>query len=171
MRVELQNEEHCRYLRVYHYYRNLILSGQMKSETKLPSIRKGASELQMSRTTMENAYMLLAAEGYIVSRPQSGYYVTDIAEKQEEGRKIASRHVRKQENPVVYDFATSNVDKESFRFELWRRYMKSAMRQDERLLSYGEPQGEQEFREVLSEYIQKTRSVICSPDQIVICAH
>ena len=59
MRVELQNEEHCRYLRVYHYYRNLILSGQMKSETKLPSIRKGASELQMSRTTMENAYMLL----------------------------------------------------------------------------------------------------------------
>ena len=170
MRVELQNEEHCRYLRVYHYYRNLILSGQMKSETKLPSIRKGASELRMSRTTMENAYMLLAAEGYIVSRPQSGYYVTDIAEKQEEGRKIASRHVRKQENPVVYDFATSNVDKESFRFELWRRYMKSAMRQDERLLSYGEPQGEQEFREVLSEYIQKTRSVICSPDQIVIGA-
>ena len=170
MRVELQNEEHCRYLRVYHYYRNLILSGQMKSETKLPSIRKGASELQMSRTTMENAYMLLAAEGYIVSRPQSGYYVTDIAEKQEEGRKIARRHVRKQENPVIYDFATSNVDKESFRFELWRRYMKSAMRQDERLLSYGEPQGEQEFREVLSEYIQKTRSVICSPDQIVIGA-
>ena len=170
MRVELQNEEHCRYLRVYHYYRNLILSGQMKSETKLPSIRKGANELQMSRTTMENAYMLLAAEGYIVSRPQSGYYVTDIAEKQEEGRKIASRHVKKQENPVVYDFATSNVDKESFRFELWRRYMKSAMRQDERLLSYGEPQGEQEFREVLSEYIQKTRSVICSPDQIVIGA-
>lgn len=48
--------------------------------------------------------------------------------------------------------------------------MKSAMRQDERLLSYGEPQGEQEFREVLSEYIQKTRSVICSPDQIVIGA-
>lgn len=48
--------------------------------------------------------------------------------------------------------------------------MKSAMRQDERLLSYGEPQGEQEFREVLSEYIQKTRSVICSPGQIVIGA-
>ena len=45
------------------------------------------------------------------------------------------------------------------------------MRQDERLLSYGEPQGEQEFREVLSEYIQKTRSVICSPDQILSLIH
>ena len=57
MRVELQNEEHCRYLRVYHYYRNLILSGQMKSETKLPSIRKGASELQMSRTTQQKVIL------------------------------------------------------------------------------------------------------------------
>lgn len=170
MKTELQNEEHCRYLRVYHYYKNLILSGKMKSETKLPSIRKGASELQMSRTTMENAYMLLAAEGYIVSRPQSGYYVTDIAEKQEEGRKIAKFHQKKKEEEIRYDFATSGVDRESFRFELWRRYMKSALRQDERLLSYGEPQGEQEFREVLCEYIQKNRSVICSPDQIVIGA-
>ena len=170
MKAELRNEEHCRYLRVYHYYKNLILSGQMKAKTKLPSIRKGADELQMSRTTMENAYMLLAAEGYIVSRPQSGYYVTDIAEKQEAGRKIASRHAKRSEQRILYDFATSNVDKESFRFELWRRYMKSALRQDERLLSYGEPQGEQEFREVLCEYIQKTRSVICSPDQLVIGA-
>ena len=171
MRTELQNEEHCRYLRVYHYYRDLISSGQMRAETKLPSIRKGASELQMSRTTMENAYMLLAAEGYIVSRPQSGYYVTDIAGKQEEGRKIAKRHNKmKQEMPVRYDFATSNVDRESFRFELWRRYMKSALRQDERLLSYGEPQGERELREVLCEYLQKNRSVICSPEQIVIGA-
>lgn len=170
MRTELQNEEHCRYLRVYHYYRDLIASGQMKAETKLPSIRKGASELQMSRTTMENAYMLLAAEGYIVSRPQSGYYVTDIAGKQEEGRKIAKRHKAKAEIPVYYDFATSNVDRESFRFELWRRYMKSALRQDERLLSYGEPQGEKELREVLCDYLQKNRSVICSPEQIVIGA-
>ena len=88
MRVELQNEEHCRYLRVYHYYRNLILSGQMKSETKLPSIRKGASELQMSRTTMENAYMLLAAEGYIVSRPQSGYYVTILPKSRKRAERL-----------------------------------------------------------------------------------
>ena len=48
--------------------------------------------------------------------------------------------------------------------------MKSALRQDERLLSYGEPQGELEFREVLCQYLQKERNVICSPEQIVIGA-
>lgn len=48
--------------------------------------------------------------------------------------------------------------------------MKSALRQDERLLSYGEPQGELEFREVLCQYLQKERNVVCSPEQIVIGA-
>ena len=64
MRVELQNEEHCRYLRVYHYYWNLILSGQMKSETKLPSIRKGASELQMSRLYCVQTAEWILCDGY-----------------------------------------------------------------------------------------------------------
>ena len=81
MSIILENEKIPRYLRVYNYYKELVLSGGLKSGTKLPSIRKGSMQLQMSRTTMESAYLLLAAEGYIVSKPQSGYYVTDIAEK------------------------------------------------------------------------------------------
>lgn len=170
MKTALENEDISRYLRVYNYYKELILSGKLPPETKLPSIRKGSVQLQMSRTTMENAYLLLAAEGYIISRPQSGYYVTDITKKQKKHSEIPDIKKSSRRPEVQYDFATSNVDKESFRFELWRRYMKSALRQDERLLSYGEPQGEQDFREVLVSYLQTERSVICSPDQIVIGA-
>lgn len=170
MNTALENEELSRYLRVYQYYKDLILSGQLSSDTKLPSIRKGSQQLQMSRTTMESAYLLLAAEGYIVSKPQSGYYVTDIAEKQRKQVEVRTHQKKSEEDKILYDFATSNVDKESFRFELWRRYMKSALRQDERLLSYGEPQGELEFREVLSQYLQKERNVVCTPEQIVIGA-
>lgn len=169
MHTELENEEIHRYLRVYHYYKELILSGQMQPDTKLPSIRKGAMQLQMSRTTMETAYMLLAAEGYIISRPQSGYYVTDIAGKQKRQERPEVRR-KTDKTEIIYDFASSNVDKGSFRFDLWRRYMKNALRQDERLLSYGEPQGEAEFREVLAQYLQENRSVICTPEQIVIGA-
>ena len=170
MATALENEELSRYLRVYQYYKDLILSGQLLPDTKLPSIRKGSQQLQMSRTTMESAYLLLAAEGYIISKPQSGYYVTDIAEKQREQAAVRTNKRKEQEEKIQYDFATSNVDKESFRFELWRRYMKSALRQDERLLSYGEPQGELEFREVLCQYLQKERNVVCTPEQIVIGA-
>ncbi len=172
MQTELKNEEISRYMRVYNYYRDLILSEKLKVGTKLPSIRKGAAEFQMSRTTMETAYMLLAAEGYIISRPQSGFYVTDIAKKQNAGKRRQMPGIKgqKKERRIEYDFAATSVDRESFKFDLWRRYMKSALRQDERLLSYGEPQGEQEFREVLTGYLRETRSVVCSLEQIVIGA-
>lgn len=170
MNVILENEEIPRYLRVYDYYKELILSGQMQPETKLPSIRKGSKQFQMSRTTMESAYLLLAAEGYIISKPQSGYYVTDVAKKQKKRVSALNVQKNKEQPKLIYDFVTSNVDRDSFRFELWRRYMKSALRQDERLLGYGEPQGEQDFREVLCKYLQKERSVVCTPEQIVIGA-
>lgn len=170
MRSELDNQEIPRYLQVYNYYKELILSEKIVPETKLPSIRKGASQLQISRTTMESAYLLLAAEGYIMSRPQSGYYVTDIARKQNLAAEEKRKHRYKKDDEIIYDFVSSGVDKESFHFELWRRYMKSALRQDERLLSYGEPQGELEFREVLCKYLQQKRGVICTADQIVIGA-
>lgn len=48
--------------------------------------------------------------------------------------------------------------------------MKSALRQDERLLSYGEPQGEGELREELSRYLRRHRNVVCTPEQIVVGA-
>lgn len=170
MDIELENQEIPRYLRVYNYYKELILAEKMLPETKLPSIRKGAVQFQMSRTTMESAYLLLAAEGYIISRPQSGYYVTDIARKQNRAAELQKKKNRKKETEIRYDFASFGVDKESFQFELWRRYMKSALRRDERLLSYGEPQGELEFREVLCNYLREKRSVICTPEQIVVGA-
>ena len=170
MSTALENQDIPRYLRVYHYYKELILSGKLAPDTKLPSIRKGVIQLQISRTTLENAYLLLAAEGYILSKPQSGYYVTDIAVQKKKPSDIGEVRKSRKKQEIQYDFVTSNVDRESFRFELWRRYMKSALRQDTKLLTYGEPQGEQEFREVLSSYLHKVRGVICSPEQIVIGA-
>ena len=169
MNFNSNEKEGPRYLQIYEYYKELITNEDLKEESKLPSIRKGAEQLQVSRTTMESAYMLLLAEGYIVSKPQSGFYVTDIVRKKKESSPV--RIVRTpDERQMKYDFVTSNVDRQSFRFDLWRRYVKNALRQDERLLSYGEPQGEKEFREVLAGYLKKNRSVVCSPEQIVIGA-
>ena len=48
--------------------------------------------------------------------------------------------------------------------------MKAALRQNQKLLSYSEPQGETELREAISEYILKKRNVAASPDRIVIGA-
>ena len=160
-----QKSEHL-YMEIYHYYRDLIISRKLLPGSKMPSLRKCAKELKLSRTTIENAYLQLAADGYIISRAQSGYYVTDIA-----SHPLPSPSPQTPKTTSYrYDFASSGVDRESFRFDLWRRYIKSALRQDERLLSYGEPQGEADFRHALAEYIQVRRNVLCSPEDIVVGA-
>lgn len=169
MKPELDNQSVHRYMRVYNYYKQLILSGQLTPGNKLPSIRRCAAELEMSRTTVETAYMVLAAEGYILAKPQSGFYVTDIAEARKKAEFLESKSPA-QEPPILYNFVSASVDKKSFQFELWRRYIKSALRQDERLLSYGEPQGEYDLREVICRYLQNNRNVICTPEHIVIGA-
>ncbi|MCI7814765.1 MAG: PLP-dependent aminotransferase family protein [Robinsoniella sp.] len=166
MQLKLENTSDHLYTQVYQYYKDLILSGKLLSGSKMPSLRRCSRELEISRTTVESAYLQLAADGYIISRPQSGYYVTDIPQKQS----VLPKSTASSAAPILYNFASSGVDRESFRFDIWRRYIKSALRQDERLLSYGEPQGEREFREVLASYIRTRRNILCSPDDIVVGA-
>ncbi len=167
--MELSGREHTLYMEVYDYYKSLILTGKLPKMSRLPSIRRCSAELGVSRTTVENAYLQLAADGYILSKPQSGYYVTDIAShSQKKSENIKKSDTEKKE--IIYDFASLKADRESFDFDLWRRYLKSALRQDDRLLSYGEVQGEAELRQVLSKYITENRNVMCNEDDIVIGA-
>ena len=154
------------YLQVYRHYRELILNGRLPEGSRMPSLRKCSQELRLSRTTIENAYLQLAADGYIISKAQSGYYVTDIASREPLLPKTPAHHAA----DFRYDFASSGVDRESFRFDLWQRYLKSALRQNERLLSYGEPQGEADFRQSLADYVRQRRNILCSPDDIVVGA-
>lgn len=161
-----KKKEHL-YLEVFHYYRELIMEKKLPPGSRMPSLRKCSQELKLSRTTIENAYLQLAAEGYIISKAQSGYYVTDIADRQHTSVKKTEKHAQ---TPCRFDFASSGVDRESFRFDLWRRYIKSALRQDERLLSYGEPQGEADLRDTLADYVRERRNVLCSGEDIVIGA-
>lgn len=170
MGFDLDGSGTSRYLQVYEHYKELILSGQMEPGRKLPSIRACAAQLQLSRTTVEAAYLLLAAEGYIVSRPQSGYYVTEFFAPGGRPAAWTETEEGKKKPELRYDFASSSVDRDSFQFDVWRRYIKSALRQDERLLSYGEPQGERELREALCGYVNRNRNVICTPDSIVVGA-
>ncbi len=161
-----QNRTRHLYMEVYEYYKKLILEGKMVPGSKMPSLRKCSQELKLSRTTIETAYLQLAADGYIIAKAQSGYYVTEIASHHH----ITNVTGKSQKKHYQYDLASSGVDKESFRFDLWSRYMKSALRQNERMLTYGEPQGEPDFRETLASYIRERRNILCSPDDIVVGA-
>ncbi|MCD7872294.1 MAG: PLP-dependent aminotransferase family protein, partial [Clostridiales bacterium] len=154
-----------KYNDLYNHIKSEIISGQLLFGSRLPSIRKAGELFGVSRTTVQNAYFALAADGYIISEPQSGYYVFHRSNEKEN-----NSEKNKFKNSIKYDLKGTNADAESFDFNLWRRYIKSALRQNEKLLSYGEPQGEIQLREALSDYIRDNRNVSASPDRIVIGA-
>src|SRR5688572_25319784 len=66
------------YWQLYTNLRTAILAGRLKKGTKLPSTRALASELNVSRNTVLNAYEQLLAEGYLDSIEATGTFVASV---------------------------------------------------------------------------------------------
>lgn len=156
------------YMQIYDYYKNLIEDGKLTEGMKLPSIRRCAEERNVSKTTVESAFMCLCDDGYIVPKSQSGYYVSKRGVTPK--NPTPTQQKKDTENRIIYDFSSSGVDSESFNMDIWRRYVKSALRQTEKLLFYGEPQGEIELRREIAKYVQESRNCVCNEENIVIGA-
>ena len=73
-----QGEKTPLYEQIYDYIKNEIREGRISSGEKLPSTRLLSRHLDISRSTVELAYEQLLSEGYIESKPQRGYYVSQI---------------------------------------------------------------------------------------------
>ena len=54
-------------MEIYNYYKDLIVSNQLKAGDRLPSVRQASKLLPVSKTTIQNAYFELQADGYVIS--------------------------------------------------------------------------------------------------------
>lgn len=163
------------YKQLYNQIREHILSGKLPADSRLPSVRELAAELSTSRNTVDGAYQELYAEGYIYSRPRSGYFVSALdPETAPLSLSRTPRRQRRLPHPpphLTYDFHPARLDPAGFPATLWRRcFMDSLTRNSRELVQYGDPQGEWELRCAIRQYLERSRGVRCDPDQIVICA-
>ncbi len=163
------------YKQLYNQIRERVLSGQLSADTRLPSVRLLANELSISRNTIDGAYQELYAEGYIYSRPNSGYYVS--AHCHDSIPFPPNLAPYKQKNPpelpldYKYDFHPARLAPESFPAALWRKCFNSILLENPHAWSaYSDPQGEQELRSHIRCYLESSRGVLCRNEQIVICA-
>lgn len=156
------------YLRLADYYKEEIRTGRLPGGARLPSIRKLAAALGGSRTTVETAYALLLAEGFIISEPKRGYKAVG------NGTPSASAPESPEEQmprpALLYDFASNYVDVRSLNTSLWRRCVTNTLKEPRNVAAYGLPQGETRLREVLAKYSYEARGVIAKAEQIVIGA-
>lgn len=164
------------YTQLYQQIKDHILSGKLPSDSRLPSVRDLATELSASRNTVENAYQELYAEGYIYSKPRSGYFVSAL------NHDDASLYPPKRKSPLgcpqgtrsspcEYDFHPARLDRDSFPAPLWRKNFIECLRESSAELTHNsDPQGERELRCLIQRYLERSRGVVCSPEQIVICS-
>ena len=174
------NSNKSLYVQLYEYLKREIAAGRIETGERLPSLRTMSDEAGLSVTTVKTAYEQLMVEGYLISKPQSGYYAARGAVIKDYHRRPKGRaedvpsHVslqgsstEKQKNGAL----ALNCDLESFDFVKWKKCMSAVLNETpELLLSDGDRQGEPALREEIARYLYKSRGVICTQDQVVISA-
>lgn len=163
------------YRQIYQYFREEIQAGRLQSGSRLPSVRRLAQHMNISKTTVELAYQQLLAEGYIESRERSGFYVVEVDSVLEEEHFFPEESQVAPAAPVTesfrYDFHMARIDLDTFPFAIWRKFSNQVMRPESKeLLLNGDRQGELGLRIQIARYLLQSRGVTCTPEQIVIVA-
>ena len=85
------------YEQIKNTIKNQILSGELESDTMLPSIRALAQDIRISVMTIKKAYDELEAEGYIVTRQGKGSFVTptNLEFKKEQKQREIEEYITK----------------------------------------------------------------------------
>jgi GntR family transcriptional regulator / MocR family aminotransferase len=168
-----------------------VLSGEMRAGERLPSTRDAAAELGVSRNVVMEAYEQLASEGFLLGISGAGTYVAEgsrLEVRRPEGEGApedaeAATRCRDAADEAAddageaegrggggaVDFRLGRPALELAPFRAWAR-----LEYEERIasapaaLAGGEPEGREELRRALCEYLWRRRGVECDPERIVI---
>ncbi len=160
------------YQQLYSYIKGEIEKGNIKAGDKLPSKRTLSAHLKVSIVTVETAYAQLMAEGYITSKPGSGFYAEHMAASKPRKEGIPPPSEPLEETVQIrYDFRTNRMDASDFPFSIWAKLSREVLsEQSPELLNACHPQGTPVLRRRIAEYLKSFRGMEVSPEQIVIGA-
>jgi GntR family transcriptional regulator/MocR family aminotransferase len=194
MRIPLDRQSEIPlYQQIGAYLRRAILSGSLIADTRLPACRQLARDLGINRTTVENAYAELEADGLVFSRMGSGTYVLPhnplpeipksgpdtpwpLWQQSVHARNIESKGGRVDEmlvtagHPHPISFASGISDSRQFPVEEFRKVFQAVMRRDKiAALDYGERNGYAPLREGVA-HILASQGLQAHPENILITA-
>jgi len=168
------------YLQLYNQLQEMIKTGQLFANYKLPPIRKLAKNLGVNNVTIVNAYRLLENNGLIYSKVGSGTYVTDLDQKDvyskneiledssqlEEIMFIDRSQIEIGENTI--NFASAIPTPELFPVDDFKNVLNEVLDRDKGFaFGYQESQGFYPLRESITSYLSEGRKQI-SPEEIQV---
>lgn len=145
-------------MQLYRQLRRDIISGELPRGTKLPSKRLLAGELGLSLVTVEHAYALLTDEGYAEARERSGYFAAFGGQPRQE-KPLPRLHEQESLSDVPEDFPFSSLAR------VMRRVLSEY---DRRILIKSPGTGCIELRSAIAAWLQRSRGLEVSPEQIVL---
>ncbi|GAA2817431.1 PLP-dependent aminotransferase family protein [Nonomuraea rubra] len=155
-----------------------IRGGRLTPGTRLPATRDLATDLQVSRGVVVEAYEQLVAEGFLVSRVGAGTRVTPKnATRAAPGPRGSAparpdpvrRAPSAQASPPHYGHRPTSPDLGHFPRERWLaavRHVLTTVPSD--ALDYGDPGGVPELREELAAYLRRVRAADVRPEHLII---
>ena len=145
--------------------RDGVRAGRLQAGTPLPSSRRLADELGVSRGVVTSAYDQLAAEGYLATKQGAPVRVARGVRAQPPRPPTPSLRAK-----FAYDFSPGLPDLAGFPRDRWLRSLRSAWRETALdAVGYGDPRGVPELREALADYLGRVRGAAADPEHLVVC--
>lgn len=167
--------------------REAVQAGDLKAGDPLPSSRELAQSLKIARGTVIQAYDQLLAEGVFEAKARSGTFVSQTLSPTLPTQHPAPRpatdavptlpqsatayaKLLQEFHPLPHvPFAVSVPIGRSHPGDIWRKLgNKLRSRGDGVPTGYDHPQGILSLRIAIADYVRRSRSVHCEPEQIVI---
>jgi GntR family transcriptional regulator/MocR family aminotransferase len=162
------------YRQIYDRFRDAITSGVLKPGDRIPSARALGKELGLARGTIEAAYSLLAAEGYIQARGQAGTVVTPGLKPRtpislptpRTGGGIVSASFRP-DSILPFQMGLPALD--AFPRKIWARLGARCVRSMQPSdMTHPSVYGLPALRARIAAYLQVSRGINCSPSQVFV---
>src|SRR5882724_32528 len=142
--------------------RTAIQSGRLPAGTVLPSSRRLAVDLGVSRGVVTDTYDQLVSEGYLDVKPGVPPVVAAVAAGPPPAAEPSAPKWR-------FDFSATTPDVGLFPRRVWIRAVERALRAaPDAALDYGDRRGRIELRVALSAYMARVRGVRVDPGRIVV---
>ncbi|ENL8728563.1 PLP-dependent aminotransferase family protein [Citrobacter amalonaticus] len=155
-----------RYQQIARQLKTVIERGELQPGARLPSSRTWSQELGISRSTVENAYAELVAQGWLERRGQAGTFVSAQLHPEQT---YSEPVVFAGESTVPQPFQMGLPALDLFPRDIWARVMGRRLRTQTRFdLALGDVCGEAVLRQAIVDYLRVSRSIDCLPEQIFI---